>query len=122
MIITFSILNCLCYSISSCPCCLKVETSCHSINIKYLTCKVEIRNCLAFEGVLVNSVKAYASAGDKLVLEGTTPCNLIPVVEENVNQAVDVLLTQFTPAALLAEFRYEIVPKALLESVWSVRR
>lgn len=80
--------NATCHHISGSPCSLKVETSGNTINVKYFACKIQVRDVLAFERILVYAVQGNSSASDELILESSTAINLIVVVGKDINDFV----------------------------------
>ena len=67
----------------------------------------------------IDSLQRNTSAGDKLILEGSTTSHLIRVISQDVDQPVDVLFVQFCPAHLSSSaqrFVQQERPQALRKS------
>ena len=93
------------------PSSLEIEASGDAIDIEHLACEIDVRMGFAFEGIRIDGREIDTTAGDKLILEGGSTCNLIAIVAEGINQAVKLFLAEILPTVLGA------LAKGLIEQI-----
>ena len=107
--------DCLRHNVGGGPGCLEIEAARNAVDVKHFAYKIKRWTGTALKGIGVDGRKGDASASDEFVLEGGTTGNLILVVGEHVDQAVELFPVQATPRGTLTaaeRFLRQIIPKA----------
>ena len=86
-----------CHRIGCCPGGLEVETAGDAVDVEDFASEIEMWHMTAFEGGEVDGLQRHAATGDKLIFEGRTAGNIIDIILQDINKAVNVFLVYLCP-------------------------